>query len=267
VLHAERSFFGVHRVTLDPTGQYHMLVHGKTLHGVQSLDPARRRESLTYYHRTGPIGQVLEVYGRDTAKKIAAVGLGAGSLAAFGLPGQEWTFYEIDPVVLKLARDERFFSFLRDSAAEVRVVLGDARLSLASARDGHFDLMILDAYSSDAIPVHLVTREALALYLKKLGPGGILAFHISNMHLDLQPVFANLAHDAGLACFGQDNTDVSAAEVAQGKYPSQWLVMARRAEDFARLVKDSRWVPHTGDPRLPVWTDNYASLLRVFQWR
>jgi SAM-dependent methyltransferase len=267
VLHAERSFFGVHRVTLDPTGQYHMLVHGKTLHGVQSLDPARRRESLTYYHRTGPIGQVLEFYGRDTSKKIAAVGLGGGSLAAFGLPEQEWTFYEIDPVVLKLARDERFFSFLRDSAAEVRVVLGDARLSLASARDGHFDLMILDAYSSDAIPVHLVTREALALYLKKLGPGGILVFHISNLHLDLQPVFANLAHDAGLASFVQDDTDVSAAEVAQGKYPSQWLVMARRAEDFSRLAKDSRWVPYTGDPRLPVWTDNYSSLLQVFQWR
>ena len=267
VLHAERSFFGLHRVTLDPTGQYHMLVHGKTLHGVQSLDPARRRESLTYYHRTGPIGQVLEVYGRDTSKKIAAVGLGAGSLAAFGRPEQEWTFYEIDPVVLKLARDERFFSFLRDSAAEVRVVLGDARLSLASEGDGHFDLMILDAYSSDAIPVHLVTREALALYLKKLSPAGVLAFHISNLHLDLQPVFANLARDAGLACFVQDNTDVSAAEVTRGKYPSQWLVMARRAEDFAKLVKDSRWVSCTGDPRLPVWTDNYSSLVRVFQWR
>ena len=267
VLHAERSFFGVHRVTLDPTGQYHMLMHGKILHGLQGLDPARRREPLSYFHRTGPIGQVLEVYGRDTANKIAVVGLGAGSLATFGLPEQEWTFYEIDPVVLKLARDERFFSFLGDSAAEVRVVLGDARLSLASASDGHFDLMILDAYSSDSVPVHLVTREALALYLKKLGPGGILAFNISNLQLDLQPVFANLAHDAGLASFVRDDTNVSTAEMAQGKYPSRWLVMARRAEDFSRLAKDSRWVPYTGDPRLPVWTDNYSSLLQVFQWR
>ena len=267
VLHAERSFFGVHRVTLDPTGQYHMLMHGKTLHGMQSLDPARRREPLTYFHRTGPIGQVLEVYGRDTSKRVAVVGLGAGSLATFGLPEQEWTFYEIDPVVLKLARDERFFSFLRDSAAKVRVVLGDGRLSLASARDRHFDLMILDAYSSDSLPVHLVTREALALYLKKLRPGGILAFNISNLHLNLQPVFANLAHDAGLASFARDDTDVSAAEMAQGKYPSQWLVMARRAEDFSKLVQDSRWIPCTGDPRLPVWTDNYSTLLRVFRWR
>lgn len=267
VLHAERSFFGVHRVTLDPTGQYHMLMHGKTLHGMQSLDPARRRESLTYFHPTGPIGQVLEVYGRDTWKKIAVAGLGAGTLAAFGLPGQEWSFYEIDPVVLKLARDERFFTFLRDSAAEVRVVLGDARLSLASARDGHFDLMILDAYSSDALPVHLVTREALALYLKKLGPGGLLAFNISNLHLNLRPVFANLAHDAGLASFVRDDTNVSAAESARGKYPSQWIVMARRAEDFSRLAKDSRWVAYTNDLRLRVWTDNYSSLLQVFQWR
>src|SRR5262249_26784205 len=157
--------------------QYHVLMHGKTVHGVQSLDPARRREALTYFHRTGPIGQLLDVYGRDISTNIAVVGLGAGSLASFGSSKQEWTFYEIDPIVLKLARDERFFSFLRDSAAAVRVVLGDARLSLASARDGRFDLVILDAYSSDAIPVHLVTREALALYLIKLRSGGILAFH------------------------------------------------------------------------------------------
>jgi hypothetical protein len=267
VLYAERSFFGVHRVTLDPSGQYHLLVHGKTLHGVQSLDPVRRRESLTYYHRTGPIGQVLEAYGQDASRKIAAVGLGAGSLAAFGLPKQEWTFYEIDPVVLKLAHDERFFSFLRDSPANVRFVLGDARLSLGKAHDGEFNLMVLDAYSSDAIPVHLVTREALALYLKKLAAGGILAFHISNLHLDLQPAFGNLARDAGLACLVQDDTDVSAEEVARGKYPSQWLVMARHADDLARFAKDSRWVPYRGDPRLPVWTDNYSSLLQVFQWR
>jgi SAM-dependent methyltransferase len=266
VLRAERSFFGVHRVTRDPTGGYHLLVHGKTLHGMQSLDPARRHEALTYYHRTGPIGQVLALYGRDAHKRIAVVGLGAGSLASYALPGQAWTYFEIDPVVLKLARDARYFTFLRDSPADLRVVLGDARRSLA-ASDRQFDLLILDAYSSDTIPLHLVTREALALYLQRLAPGGLLAFHISNLHLDLEPVFANLARDAYLACLTRDDTYVSPEESQLGKSPSVWLVMARRADELAKLAADSRWQPSRVDSRLPVWTDDYSSLLSVFRWQ
>ncbi len=231
VLHAERSFFGVHRVTLDPTGNSHLLLNGKTLHGMQSVDPARRGEALAYYHRTGPIGEVLALYGGETRKTIAAVGLGAGALASFAQPGQAWTYFEIDPVVLKLASDPRFFSFLRDSRAKLRVVLGDARLSLLREPEGKFDLIILDAYSSDAIPVHLVTREALALYLRKLADGGLLAFHISNQHLDLEPVFGNLARDARLIALTRDDSIVSRRELALGKAPSLWLVMARRPED------------------------------------
>lgn len=267
VLFAERSFFGVHRVTLDPTGQYHLLVHGMTLHGMQSLDPARRREALTYYHRTGPIGDVLAAVGRDPAKKIGAVGLGAGSLASFAAPRQSWTYFEIDPVVLKLARDERYFTFLRDTPADLRVVLGDARRSLAEERDAAFDLLILDAYSSDAIPVHLVTREALALYARKLAPAGVLAFHISNLHLDLEPVFGNLARDAHLVCLTRDDTEVPATERALGKAPSVWLVMARNAADFGALSRDPRWVPARTDDGQAVWTDDYSSLLSVFRWR
>lgn len=267
VLHAERSFFGVHRVTLDPTEGFHQLVHGMTLHGMQSLAPGHRRDSLTYYHRTGPIGEVLGVYGHDAAKKIGAVGLGAGSLASFASQQQSWTYFEIDPVVLKLARDERYFTFLRDSPAAMRVVLGDARLSLVAEPDGAFDVLILDAYSSDAIPVHLVTREALALYLRKLAPGGVLAFHISNLHLDLEPVFAGLAHDARLACFTRDDTEVSAVERLLGKAPSIWLVMARGPEDLAKLAIDSRWHPSRVKEGQAVWTDDYSSLLSVFRWQ
>src|SRR6185295_3898346 len=151
-----------------------------------------------YYHRTGPAGEVLARYGGGPAKKIGAVGLGAGSLASFAQPGQTWTYFEIDPVVEKFARDARYFTFLADSPAKPRVVLGDARLTLAAEPDAKFDLLFLDAYSSDAIPVHLVTREALALYLRMLAPGGVLTFHISNLHLDLEPVFAGLARDAQL---------------------------------------------------------------------
>jgi len=267
VLHAERSFFGVHRVTLDPTGKFHLLVHGATLHGKQNLDPAHRREPLTYYHPSGPIGDVMANYARGETVRVGAVGLGAGSLAAFARPGQTWTYFEIDPVVERLARDPRFFTFLRDAAVPIRVVLGDARLSLVPVENGAFDVLVLDAYSSDAIPVHLMTREALALYQRKLAPHGVLAFHISNLHLDLEPVLANLARDAGLVGFVRDDTEISAAESGAGKSPSIWLVMARAPADVAALARDARWTPARGDPRQRVWTDDYSSLLSVFRWR
>lgn len=264
-LHTERSFFGVHRVTRDPAGRHHLLIHGNTLHGQQSLDPARRAEPLTYYHRTGPIGQILATFSADPHKKIAAVGLGAGSLAAYAAPRQAWTYFEIDPVVERLARDVRYFTFLRDSPADLRVVLGDARLTLAAAPAGAFDLIVLDAFSSDAIPVHLVTREALALYQSKLAPGGLIVCHISNLHLDLEPVFSHLARDAQLACLVRDDTVVSAAESALGKAPSVWLVLARTAADLAPLANDARWRP--GRPAAGrIWTDDYSSLLAAFRW-
>jgi hypothetical protein len=266
VLYAERSFFGVNRVMLDPTRQYHLLIHGVTLHGSQSLDPARRHEALTYYHWSGPAGQVLQLYASDAPKQVAVVGLGAGSLATYARPGQAWTYYEIDPAVERIARNEAFFTFLHDAAAPVGVVPGDARLSLVREPDEKFDVMLLDAFSSDAIPVHLVTREALALYRRKLAPGGLLAFHISNLHLDLEPVFANLARDAGLAALIRDDTDVRPADYRNGKSPSIWLVMARTPADLARLAQDFRWVvPRANDQ--PVWTDDYSSLLRAFRWR
>lgn len=266
VLHTERSFFGVHRVTEDTAGGYHLLVHGKTLHGRQSLDPARRDEPLTYYHRTGPIGQVLTTYARDARVAIGVVGLGAGSLASYAVPRQPWTYYEIDPVVERLARDPHYFTFLRDSPGELRVVLGDARLTLATAPDGALGVLVLDAFSSDAIPVHLVTREAFALYRRKLAPHGLLACHISNLHLDLEPVFANLARDAGLVCLLRDDTVTSDAETALGKSPSVWLALARDPADLAALAADNRWRPARPDAHA-VWTDDYSSLLSAFRWQ
>jgi len=267
LLYAERSFFGVNRVMLDPAGRFHVLIHGLTVHGRQNLDPARRDEPLTYYTRSGPAGDVLALYGCDARKKIGVVGLGSGSLASYAVRGQSWTYYEIDPVVLKLASDPRYFTFLRDSPADLRVVLGDARLSLAREPDGRFDVLMLDAFSSDAIPVHLVTREALALYGRKLAPGGLLAFHISNLHLDLEPVFANLARDGQLVCLIRYDTVISPAERAAGKSPSVWLVMARRPEDLAPLARDPDWQPARGNDRQAVWTDDYSSLFSVFRWR
>jgi len=267
LLYARRTFFGIHRVVVDHDRRQHLLSNGRILHGIQSLDPDRRREPLTYYARSGPAGDVLAACGGGPAARIGVVGLGAGTLAAYARPGQHWSYFEIDPTVLQIARDERFFTFLRDAAAPARVVLGDARLSLANEPDAAYDLLILDAYSSDAIPVHLVTREALALYLRKLAPGGRLAFHISTLHVDLEPVLAGLARDAGLAALTRADTEVPALERARGKAPSVWLVMARRADDLAALAANRRWHPSRGRAGGAVWTDDYSSVLSILRWR
>jgi hypothetical protein len=266
VLHTERSFFGLHRISLDPTLRVHHLVNGRTLHGTQSLDPARRQEPLAYYFRTGPAGQILTDLANDPAQPVGVVGLGAGSLAAYARPGQPWTFFEIDPAVVRLARDERYFSFLRDSPAKLRVVLGDARPSLQHEPDHGLHLLLVDAFSSDAIPAHLITREALALYLRKLAPHGVIAVHISNLHLDLEPVLSALAREAGLVCRVRDDTVVSDAERDLGKSASIWLVLARDAADLGPLAGDRRWLPArlTGQR---VWTDNYSSILHAFRSR
>jgi hypothetical protein len=266
LLYAERTFFGVNRVTLSADGSYHSLVHGVTLHGKQRLEAKHPPDPLTYYYRTGPIGQVCQAYCTGPNKAVGVVGLGAGSLASYAQSGQAWTFYEIDPVVAKLARDPRYFTYLHDSPGEVRVVLGDARLSLTAARDDKFDVLILDAFSSDAIPVHLVTREALALYRQHLKPHGVLAFHISNLHLDLEPVFALLAEDAGLTCLVRDDTTLTPEETAQGKSPSIWVTMAEPGGDLHALAGDPRWRSAGARLGQRVWTDDYSSLISVLRW-
>jgi SAM-dependent methyltransferase len=268
LLYAERSFFGVSRVTRDPTGHYHLLMHGTTLHGMQALDAGRRREPLTYFHPPGPRGQFFAAVDGPGGRRasVAVVGLGAGSLACYGRPGQRWTYYEIDPTVLRIAADPRYFSFLRECPPVVFVRLGDARLTLAQAPEGAFDLIILDAYSSDAPPMHLLTLDAVRLYLRKLAPGGVLLFNISNRHLVLEPVLGAIARAAGLVARTQDDVRVSEAERAQGKIESQWVALARREEDLGALARDPRWTTPVAPAGAAPWTDDFASLLRAFRW-
>ena len=265
-LEAARSFFGVHRVTMDSGRKFHRLIHGKTIHGMQSLDPAKRRVPLTYYHPSGPLGQIFAAWDGRLNGPIAAVGLGAGATAAYGKPGQELTFFEIDPVVKRIASDPKYFTYLSDSPARINVVLGDARLSLQSAADAHFQFIILDAYSSDSIPVHLITREALQLYLRKLAPEGLIALHISNLHMDLRPVVANLAHDAGMVCLLEDDSEPADEEIAAGKTQSQWALLARSESDLAPVLDDRRWRRDAGDPALRVWTYDYSSIVSVLNF-
>ncbi len=268
----ERSFFGVLRVSSDFPPGMNTLAHGRIAHGMQRRSPARsvRRVPLMYYFPTGPIGQLFDAYqGTPVVGRVGVVGLGAGSLAGYGRPGQEFAFFEIDPAVARIARDPAYFHFLGDCLARWRVVLGDARLTLAREPDGSFDLIVLDAFSGDAIPVHLLTREALRLYLHKLADGGLIAMHISNSYLDLGPPVRELARDAGLAGLDrhEDETSVPENELAQGRMPSHWIILARRQADLARLAGRPGWRALDGRREASVWTDDYSDLVRHLKWR
>jgi spermidine synthase len=264
VLHAERSFFGIHRVTRDATGRSVQLVHGSTVHGVQR---ERQSEPLTYYHRRGPIGQVFELpqLARERPP-VAVVGLGAGSLASYVSTGQSIDFYEIDPVVVRIAEDPRFFTYLQDCPGQRRTIVGDARLKLAESASGRYGLVVIDAFSSDAVPLHLMTREALALYLDKLAPGGVIACNVSSRYVELRPVLADLARDRTLVCLSRADLDVSAVDSAAGKSPSIWVILARREEDIAPLADDWQWERLPGRPTAAVWTDDYANVLSALKW-
>ena len=261
-IHLERSFFGVHRVMFS--GNERVLLSGTTNHGAQSIKPALRCEPLTYYSRGGPVGQLVTHVQKDPTKtRFGVVGLGTASMAAYAKPGDTWTFFEINPVVERLARDPEFFTYLKDCAPQATVVTGDARLMLISQPDAAFDVLVLDAFSSDAIPVHLITLEAMQLYLQKLAPGGVMAVHISNRYLDLAPVVGATAREAGLVAVVQTNVPAEAArEISLEISPSRWVLVARSAEDIGTLVNEGRW-SSLDDATGPVWTDDYSNVFSV----
>jgi hypothetical protein len=268
LLYAERSFFGVHRVTLDPTGEFVQLVHGSTVHGMQRRDTQDfAPEPLTYYHRSGPIGQVFTLPPLNEAQPpVAVVGLGAGSLASYVAQGQELDFYEIDPVVRRIAEDDRYFTFLKQCSGKYQIILGDARLKLAQSESGRYGLIVIDAFSSDAVPVHLLTREALGMYLDKLATGGLIACNVSSRYLELRPVLSNLAAERRLICLSRADIELSPQERLDGKSPSIWVVLARQREDLGPLTSDPRWQRLPGQPDAAVWTDDYANVLSTLKW-
>ena len=267
LIHAERNFFGVLRVTDDRIERFHVLVHGNTIHGRQSLDPGDRLEPMSYYHRRGPLGEVFTVLDDSSpSSRVAAVGLGAGVMAAYARPGDQWTFYEINPGAIAIARDERYFTFLRDChAAALTIVPGDARMRLREAPERAYDLIVLDAFSSDSIPVHLVTREALALYLEKLAPGGRIALHVSHRLLDLRPVLGALAAERGLVARVAE--DPPGKALARGQDSSRWVVMVRSDGDLGAIAADPRWQPLPTAPGARPWTDDFSNLLGAVDWR
>ena len=264
-LHVVRNFFGTTRVTTDSVGKINSWYSGNTVHGRQYVDQSRRCEPLSYHSEFGPLGQVMAVFNAAPANpRVAVIGLGVGAMVSYSKPGQEWTFYEINPDVINLARNSQYFTYMQNCVNGTSVVIeGDARLELQNAQPGYYGLIVFDAFSSDAIPVHLITQQALDLYLSKLAEGGILVFHISNRSLNLKPILADLAASRNLIAIGFDDLKPSSLE---GRDPSQWVVMARSAPEINNLSINSQWQPLTGTKGRRVWTDDFSNILRAIRW-
>ncbi|HZW09313.1 MAG TPA: fused MFS/spermidine synthase [Phycisphaerales bacterium] len=256
--HQERTFFGIYSVRVDPQRGLRVLSHGTTVHGIESLDPDLRSEPLAYYTRPGPAGSAFAAVG-ERLRRVACIGLGAGSLAAYGRPGQEFDFFEIDPAVVRIASNAEWFTFLSESEARTRFVIGDGRLTLAREPDASYDMIVLDAFSSDAIPTHLLTREAVELYARKLAPDGLLLLHLSNRHLGLAPLAAAACRAAGLAAWVRNDPQAIEDQTASGRFGSEWMLAARPGAPLGAIARDPRWVAAQPAPR--PWTDDHADLV------
>ena len=264
-LHDQRNFFGTLSVRFDPAGATRTLYHGNTIHGRQFSDPNHQCEPLSYFHRDGPLGQIFNAFNSNAASQnVAIVGLGTGSMVSYARPDQAWTFYEINPAVISVAQTTDYFTYLKKcAAAPTTIVLGDARLQLQKAPDNSYGLIVLDAFNSDAIPIHLMTEEAINLYMSKLALGGMVAFHVSNRSLRLDRVLADLA---------KRNNSMSLRSVdgehnpKTGKDPSEWVVMARQSPAFDTLSQNHNWRLLEGRTEANAWTDDFSNILSVFRW-
>ncbi|MBI5384200.1 MAG: fused MFS/spermidine synthase [Verrucomicrobia bacterium] len=264
-----RNFYGVLSVReyerADPDKHYLVLQHGRITHGLQFVEPASARWPTTYYGENSGIGLALRHASRQQDRVIGVVGLGTGTLAAYGKKGDRLRFYEINPEVQRLAQER--FTYLKQCPARVEVVLGDARLSLEREPPQQFDVLALDAFSSDAIPVHLLTREAVEIYLRHLKPDGVLAVHISNQYLNLAPVVDRLASHFQLQLASiSESDDLSEEETEWWHYASTWVLLTRN-EEFLRqpALREARSEPGAKTKTIPLWTDDYASLFPLLQ--
>ncbi len=263
VLQQTRNFYGVLKVLADDSPPEHILYNGTTLHGEQAQDSVHRLEPLSYYHPDGPLGQLFAGLGNaPLTRRVAIVGLGTGTVACYERLGDHWTFFEINPADIAIAENPTLFTFLRDCPGQTDIVLGDARLSLLGQPDHSFGMIVLDAFTSDAIPVHLMTRDAMQLYLNKLEPDGLLVYHVSNLHLDLGPVIGNIA--ASLKLTARRFNDEASDDENNGAYSrdaSDWIVVARNENDLAGIKHDARWQALPSFPSKGIWTDDYSNLL------
>jgi hypothetical protein len=255
-----RNFFGVIAVNEyyrhDPAMHQLLLVHGRITHGSQFTDPVKRHWATSYYGEQSAVGQAIRYFQRSGGVRLGAIGLGVGTLAAYAKPKDVFRFYEINPEVLRMAREH--FTYLADCRGKWDVVMGDARLSLEAESPQRYQILVLDAFSGDAIPTHLLTREAFEVYRRHLVPGGVIAVHVSNKYLRLVPVVRRLAEE-----FDLKTTRISAARDEDRLLSSNDWVLMTRNEAFLRAHPPKPPYSADDDQRVRLWTDQYSNLFWI----
>jgi hypothetical protein len=266
-----RSFFGVHKIVVTSNGQYHVLMHGTTIHGAEKFlnddgAPVKGRpEPISYYHKDGGMGRAIAAIRERKGGpiRVAVIGLGTGTLACHSVPGEDWKYFEIDQSMVDTARDPKYFTYVSACDPNMKPVIGDARLTFAKEKDGTYDLIIVDAYSSDAIPIHLATEEAMAIYKAKLAPQGAVVMHVSNRHLELASVVVGIAEENDLKSwvFNEDS-----GRDAEYIFTTNVVISAREEADVGKISSDEKWVLTEANEGQRVWTDDYSNVLGAV-WR
>jgi hypothetical protein len=267
-----RSFFGVLKIMQTADNRFRVLMHGTTIHGAERTadifaGPGQRTpEPLTYYHANSALTRALEAARarKGEPMRVAVIGLGTGTFVCWAQPGDAWDIYEIDPAVVRITAEQKRFTFLSSCAPQTPIIMGDARLKLAEAPDGAYDFIMVDAFSSDTIPVHLLTREAMQVYAAKLAPHGMVAMHVSNRHLELSSVVAGIAQANGLKTRTNPGTaDDEHEDDNAYKFTSTVVIAARADEDFGVLggPDDFAWPVVTAPPGQRIWTDDYSNIV------
>jgi len=266
-----RSFFGVHKIQVTSNGQYHVLLHGTTIHGAEKMlnddgtPISGRPEPITYYYKDGGIGQGIAAIRARKGEplRVAVIGLGSGSLTCAAQPGETWRFFEIDQSMVDTARDPKYFTYVSKCAPDLQPVMGDARLTFANEPDGAYDLIVVDAYSSDAIPIHLATREAMAIYKSKLAPQGAVLMHVSNRHLELASVVVGIAGTNGMKSWTYSDDPERDADYI---FATSVVISARQPDDVGSIASSQDWTLTEPRPHQRVWTDDYSNVLGAV-WR
>ncbi len=259
VLYQDRNFFGVMRV-IDSKKKMRLFVHGTTIHGAQSLEVKRKLTPLSYYGKSSPIADMFKFADQGIGKqKIAVLGLGVGVTACFYKKDRSFDFFEIDPGVIQIAKNPEYFTFLSDCGSVYSIIQGDARLKLAQKENNHYDFILADAFSSDNIPVHLTTLEAVALYLKKLKPEGMLGLNISNKYVDLEPILAKISNSLGFRGYAK----IQEGSEADGLYPSHAFVITRNPKQ-EKFLQNNGWRPAYKSSNVELWTDQFSNIISAF---
>ncbi len=265
MLSIQRNFFGIKTVRYDPDDDTRVLIHGTTIHGYQSANDAYRLTPLAYYYPESAAGDFFKlIENYPLPQRIGVVGLGTGTLACYVKKGRDYDFYEIDPQVIEIAENPKLFTFLKDCGSPYRIIEGDGRLKISEAPDSSYDMIFLDAFSSDNIPIHILTKEAFEIYLKKLKPNGIIVANLSNRYFDLDPVIEGIARELDLHAFFRKSEGGYVQESKKLKYaPSSFVVLSQNNDTLIPIAGSPNWRRFEGD-NAKAWTDTYADVLSTF---